>query len=187
MFFSSHKKQGKEVGLSIKQTLEMGLNNADAIISGDRKQIPSVAFIDPYVAGYIINFTITSMALVYKGAKWGNNKRNEFIYHAWKEIGISGENIPMYFKVMALPEAQAAWDKGGQFSQGSEAAALTFGAAYGILNAEDQKKVLVRLAKVNASRIHKNVSQEVNNSELSAALLELTIYKHIRKNYFGHE
>ena len=188
MFFSGHKKQGKEVGTAIRQTLEMGINSAEDLISGNRKPVPKIALIDPYVAGFITYFTVTSMAFVYKGSNWKNSKRMEFIVEAWKEIGLEMETIQVYARVMGDPNAEAVWDKEGQYSEGKDAAHLAFGAAYGILSAVDLQSEIVVQAREHAAammEIDSIVGQGGDNASLGAAVTEITIHKHMQSHYSG--
>jgi len=189
LFFSGHKKQGAEAGAAIKQTLAMGISSADDLLSGKPISIPMVAIIDPYVAGFITSLSVISMSYVYKGANWNNKKRTEFLMECWKVVGLSTENCHVYARVMGDPAAEAVWDKDGQYSKGSEAAFLSFGAAYGILNAEDLQSDIIQTAQQKAAQmmgIDKDLGFEAgDNAALGAAVSELTIQKHMKKHYSG--
>ena len=88
MFFSKHKKKGADVGRAIRQTLLKGLEP-----HSDNKppEIPIVAINDPYVVGFIIYFSISSIDMIYEGAFWSNKKRMEFLFECWKIIGLNEE------------------------------------------------------------------------------------------------
>ena len=189
MFFSGHKKQGAEVGNAIKRTLQMGICSAEEFLSGEQKPIPMVAIIDPYVAGFITSFSVISISYVYKGTNWNNKKRMEFLMECWRVIGLSTENCHVYARAMGDPAAEAVWDKDGQYSAGGEAAFLSFGAAYGILNAEDLQSEIIQTARKEAAQmmgLDKDLGFEAgDNAALGAAVSELTIQKHMKKHYSG--
>ncbi len=183
MFFSKHKKRGADVGKAIRQTLLKGLvsdpNNKSITI-------PIVAINDPYVIGFIIYFSISSIDMIYEGAFWSNKKRIEFLVECWKIIGLKEENITKYTKLMSDQTQENIHDEEGQYSSGKFVAALVFGSAYGILTAEQLNDDIIVNAKKMIDHSFESVSEAGYNSALSAAVCEITIQNHM-KSYYSHK
>ena len=184
MIFSKHKKQGAEVGRAIKKTLVKGVGTD---FTEEKGTLPTAAIHDPYIAGFIIYFSVMSIDMVFKGAFWKNKKRMEFLIECWKEIGVARENINEFLELMGNPTREEIWDKCGQYSKGKNAAALVLTSAYGVLNRDELQTDIVIMAQKRAEKVIQ-ISAEANsysfeNSALSAAICEITVQDHMKKYY----
>ncbi len=184
MIFSKHKKQGAEVGRAIKKTLVKGVGTD---FTEEKGTLPTAAIHDPYIAGFIIYFSVMSIDMVFKGAFWKDKKRMEFLIECWKEIGVSIKNINEYLEVMGNPTKEKIWDKSGQYSKGKDAAALVLTSAYGVLNRNElQTDIIIKAQKKVDKIIQINAepdSYSFENSALSAAICEITIQDHMKRYY----
>ena len=145
MIFSKHKKQGAEVGRAIKKTLLIGTT---ACPFNKKNELLAAAINDPYVKGFVIYFSAMSIDMIFKGAFWKKKKRIEFLIECWQELGIPIKNIHEFLRVIGDPIKEGVWDKGGQYSEGKNAAALVLTSAYGILNREAlQTDIIVKAQK----------------------------------------
>jgi len=186
LIFSKHKKQGAEVGRAIKKTLLIGKT---ACPFNKKNELLAAAINDPYVKGFVIYFSAMSIDMVFKGAFWKKKKRIEFLIECWQELGIPIKNIHEFLRVIGDPIKEGVWDKGGQYSEGKNAAALVLTSAYGILNREALQTDIIVKAQKRANDIMKNNSEAYSDSSkaatLSAAVCEVTIENHMKNHYIG--
>ena len=184
MIFSKHKKQGAEVGRAIKKTLLMGTASCP---TNKKHKLLAAAINDPYVKGFVIYLSAMSIDMVFKGAFWKKKKRIEFLIECWQELGIPMKKMHEFLRVIGDPIKEGAWDKGGQYSKGKNAAALVLTSAYGILNREALQTDIIVKAQKRANHIMGKNSEVYSDSSkaamLSAAVCEITIESHM-KNYY---
>ena len=172
MIFSKHKKQGAEVGRAIKKTLLKGVGTG---FGQEKDALPTAAIHDPYIAGFIIYFSVMSIDMVFKGAFWKNKKRMEFLVECWREIGVAREDINEFLEVMGNPTKEEIWDKCGQYSKGKNAAALVLTSAYGVLNRNELQVLLGN--KKNSTRL--NCTDKIRMYRIYDILVEQTIFRFI--------
>lgn len=186
LIFSKHKKQGAEVGRAIKKTLLIGTT---ACPFNKKNELLAAAINDPYVKGFVIYFSAMSIDMIFKGAFWKKKKRIEFLIECWQELGIPMKNIHEFLRVIGDPIKEGVWDKGGQYSEGKNAAALVLTSAYGILNREALQTDIIVKAQKRANEIMENNSEVYSDSSkaaaLSAAVCEVTIENHMKNHYNG--
>ena len=184
MIFSEHKKQGAKIGRAIKKTLLKGIA---ACPTNKKNKLLTAAINDPYVKGFVIYMSAMSIDMVFKGALWKKKKRIEFLIECWQELGIPMNNIHEFLRVIGDPIKEGVWDKGGQYSEGKNAAALVLTSAYGILNREALQTDIIVKAQKRAKDIMGNNSEVYSDSTkaaaLSAAVCEVTIENHMKNHY----
>ena len=81
IFFNRHKKTGKDIGKSVRQTVIQPFQ-----IYG--KEPPDSFFLDDYIYGFV-NASVTNlMTYVFGGKDWSLQKKGECIAEAFKTIDI---------------------------------------------------------------------------------------------------
>ena len=176
IFFNRHKKIGKEIGKSVRQTMLQAFQ-----IYG--KEPPESFFLNEYIYGFV-NASITNlMGFVFGGKDWSLQKKGECIAEAFKTIDIL--LYEHHLQVLADPERfKDMPNSSKKFKKGMDDATTLVGVSYGFLKPDDPDPVLKKAKKL-ASKTDDilNMPGSTKNSKLGGAVLALTLHNYIKKTF----
>tara|TARA_B100001248_G_C27261097_1_gene398465 strand:- start:130 stop:663 length:534 start_codon:yes stop_codon:yes gene_type:complete len=174
IFFNRHKKTGKDIGKSVRQTVLQAFQ-----IYG--KEPPKSVFLNEYIYGFI-NASVTNlMVYVFGGKDWNNQKKGECIAEAFKAIDIL--LYEYHLQQAANPERFKDLPKRSKdFKKGMDDATTLVGVSYGFLKPDDPDPILKKAKKI-AAATGDLLPGSTNNSKLGGAVLTLTLHDYIKKTF----
>ena len=174
IFFNRHKKTGKDIGKSVRQTVIQPFQ-----IYG--KEPPDSFFLDDYIYGFV-NASVTNlMTYVFGGKDWSLQKKGECIAEAFKTIDIL--LYEYHLQVLADPERfKDMPNSSKKFKKGMDDATTLVGVSYGFLKPDDPDPVLKNAKKI-AAATGDLLPGSTNNSKLGGAVLTLTLHDYIKKTF----
>lgn len=174
IFFNRHKKIGKDIGKSLKQTILQAFQ-----ISG--KTPPTSIFLDEYIYGFI-NASVTNlMFYVFGGKNWDTQKKGECMAEAFQAVDIL--LYEYHLQEAADPKRfKDLQNNSKNFKNGMNDATTLVGVTYGFLKPDDPDPVLKKAKKLAANiDDFLDMPGSTKNSKLGGAVLTLTLHNYIKK------
>ena len=179
IFFNRHKKTGKDIGKSVRQTVLQAFQ-----IYG--KEPPGSFFLDDYIYGFV-NASVTNlMTYVFGGKDWSLQKKGECIAEAFKTIDIL--LYEHHLQVLADPERfKDMPNSSKKFKKGMDDATTLVGVSYGFLKPDDPDPILKK-AKIMAEKTEDmsymfGGGDRSPNAHLGGCVSMLTLFAYIKKKY----
>lgn len=127
--FGSHKRQGREAGLAVRNSFASVSMNTSLFEFG-RGFVPTREFLtDPYVLGFIISSLNLMRAFLFKGQNWAQMKTGQYLIEA---LGQIRGNI-VGFELSEMTEKMLPYRFNPDFELGQKHAELNFGAMFGLI------------------------------------------------------
>ena len=171
LFFNTHIKKGKEIGLAVRGMLSTACIGTGFLENVSPKPLPKSFFEDLYISA----FTIVSCSLLMKyqmgGLNWSHEKSGECIAEALQIIDPTGQLWKFHLGITQEFVEQA------EFLRGREAGTTVFGVIHGKLRPDDPDPLLAAARKMVVESNHK--------IDLAFAVTKLSIMDHIQKKYVG--
>jgi hypothetical protein len=171
----SHKKQGAEAGLVIRNSFASASTNTSLYEFGKGFNPEPRFFLEPYVLGYTLSLMNSFRSFVCKGKGWPPKKTGEYIMHTFAELQRDIAKIDI--KTINEAFIRNRWNP--IVEDGMYHAELYFGAMVGLIDLSSTEPIVVE-ARDRASRLHglsSKASGEKNDRDagFQLAMLELTV------------
>ena len=184
MFFNRHIKQGEELGESgltmIKQCFD-----GSQYLNGEIFSPPSNFFDDLYIRGFLTSWIGYLIEFAFGGSSWSSQKKGECSIAAMMIIDPSSA-LKNHHLSLADPAILRSVADSKDFQNGQNGAISLVGTVYKRLPEDDPDPVL-KEAKSLAETLSKNQQalgmSMGEGSALGAALVMVTIRRHIRDNW----
>lgn len=180
IFFNSHKKTGREIGATIKQTIHQ-------IFIGYNKAVPEKIYQDKYIYGYITASATNLMAYVFGGKDWSQQKKGECIIEALSIIDPSGKLLDFHVDNNVDPEKFKKLNSNKDFKQGMNDATTFIGVVYGFLKPDDPDPILKEAKKMSEKTEDMSYmfggGDRSPNAHLGGCVTMLTLFGYIKKKY----
>ena len=171
MFFNTHLKKGRELGVAVRQlmtTASIGTGYFDDA-GGFNNPVPEEFFDDLYIRGFILVSCSLLMKFQLGGANWSHQKSGECLAEALQVIDPSGHLWKKHISLTADDANHPSFDSGRQ------AATTLFGVVHNKLRPDDPDPLL-REAKAFV---------EASNGQLDLqfAVFKLSIGDYVEENF----
>ena len=183
MFFNRHKKQGKEIGLVARNLLK--LQFSEDLLLGDEFKIPNGFFEDPYIRAFLGTFIGHLMNYAIGGANWSQQRKGECFLEAIQIVDPSGEYKRIFLSSGADRVGLEKLINDPSYQRGQNDAVTLVGITYNLLSPDDDDPIILEAKKLapKLAQITSGIFEEDPSSDLSLAVTELTINKHIKENW----
>ena len=142
--FGSHKRQGREAGVAVRNSFASVSMNTSLFEFG-RGFVPTREFLtDPYVLGFIIGSLNLMRAFLFKGQKWAQIKTGQYLIEALEQIR---GNVPD-FDLSKMTEQMLPNRYNPDFELGQKHAELNFGAMFGLIKQSSDEPVVLEARRI---------------------------------------
>jgi len=178
--FGSHKKQGTEVGLAVRNSFASVSINTSLYNYGSGFKPTPEFFLEPYVLGYSLSLMNLFRSYMFKGSKWPTRKTGEFMIHAFIELQRDANPLDMK---NTINEAIVGLRGNEDFEEGMNDADLNFCAVFDMIKSTNSEPVVVeaRRQAEGLQKLSSELSSENNdpNAGFKMAIAQLTVKKRL--------
>lgn len=141
--FGSHKRQGTEVGLAVRNSFASVAMDTSLFDFGVGFKPKPEFFLEPYILGYSLSLMNLFRIFMLKGQKWHTQKTGEYMIHAFAEL--QRDTTPL--DMTTINDAIVGFRGDPVFEEGMKDAELNFGAMFDMIKATNTEPIVVEARK----------------------------------------
>lgn len=181
--FGSHRRQGREAGRAMLQSLSSGAIGTRYHAIGTEFHPDKWFFDDPFVMGFSVSGFNLMRAMLFKGRNWSHTKTGEFIGAAFQAM------TEPYFTLSQSDIANRliVLQTDPDFNKGLNNAATFFGAAYGLLKQSDRDPIVLQARELSSEKNDLanalGMGPSTGDEGFQTAIFELALSRELQRRF----